>query len=787
MNVYYNYWMEMKILCWKTFWFALFLTGCLLDGRMVSANDGEANVLDKLTTKQIDWERFLSRHDMHWNELTADPVEPAYDGKLRTGYYAGALMGNGLIGTNLYKLKENVYRLNVGRSDVTEVRKPYNLFNSGRLPIGYFTLQLRGNVKDEQMHLSLYNAMTEGTFTTDKGKVLFKTFVHAEKDYIVFETEAAGTEVDYVWDFVPQQAISPRCRLSGNVPAEYLNKDGLANPLPQKKVDGDVHLLVQKLVTDTTFRTVPQVYVVGWKEIKKGNKRRILATVSQEKDEAAAVASAKFIINEGAMQEASRLENSHRDWWNAFYKQAAFLSFPDTMIENFYWTQYYKFASTARPGKPVVDLQGVWPSWDTPWPAIWMNLNIQLTYSWQTKANLGCLAQPLWDALWRNRDNLRRNVTDIPGQENWYDAACLPRTATYDFHAPLDPAETVDKNEYEVGNLTWTLFYYWQYCMAYGDTQQLTERVFPLLKSAVNLFFHIRVSHNGKYGLPPTSSPEYIQTNIGPNANYDLANLRWGLQTLIDIDTTYRINDPMLPRWKDFLENLVDYPYSPETGFKVSDKYEFMNTSHRHYSHLFMIYPYHMLDWENPADCAKMELSLVRWKGNRGFSRTGKASMLLSKGDGNGALEQMLLFFQHLLGPNTLYPENGPCMETPMAAVSTLHEFYMQDWGDKIRVFFGVPSSWNDASFVNLRANGAFLISATRKAGRNTLIQVESEKGGICRLQTGMSVANLQVVDLTGKARKFTVVSELDGTIEMLMVAGEIVQVMDKSRGTGRR
>ena len=210
----------MKILCWKTFWFALFLTGCLLDGRMVSANDGEANVLDKLTTKQIDWERFLSRHDMHWNELTADPVEPAYDGKLRTGYYAGALMGNGLIGTNLYKLKENVYRLNVGRSDVTEVRKPYNLFNSGRLPIGYFTLQLRGNVKDEQMHLSLYNAMTEGTFTTDKGKVLFKTFVHAEKDYIVFETEAAGTEVDYVWDFVPQQAISPRCRLSGNVPAE---------------------------------------------------------------------------------------------------------------------------------------------------------------------------------------------------------------------------------------------------------------------------------------------------------------------------------------------------------------------------------------------------------------------------------------------------------------------------------------------------------------------------------------------------------------------------------------
>lgn len=736
----------------------------------------------KATTEQMDWETFLSQHDMRWNRLTADPIERSADGQLRTGYYAGAIMGNGLLGTNLYKLTDNVYRLNVGRSDVTEARSPYDLFNSARLPIGYFTLRTQGNVTSESMTLSLYDAITRGTFQTDKGQIDFKTYVHANKNYIVFETEATGEETDYVWDFIPQEAISPRYCINGTAPDGYLNREGKSNPAPERHTRNGVNLSVQKLVTDTTFQTVARVYVVGWKEVQEGNKRRIVATVSQESREQNAIASAIRTVQEGLKQASEQLENEHTTWWHDFYRKTTFVTFPDKRFESFYWAQYYKFASTARPGKPVVDLQGVWPTWDTPWTAIWMNLNIQLTYSWQAKANLGELAQPLWDALWNNRDNLRRNVTDIAGQETWVDAACLPRTATYDFHAPLDPAATVDNNQYEVGNLTWTLFYYWQHCLAYGDTRQLTERLFPLLKAAVNLFFHIRTEHNGKYGLPPTASPEYTKSNVGPNATYDLANLRWGLQTLIDIDTTYHLNDPMLPEWKDFLNNLVDFPYSEETGFKVSDKYEFIDTSHRHYSHLFMIYPYHMLDWESAEDRPRMELSVNRWKGNQGYSRTGKAAMLASKGDGDGALEQMEIFLQRFVKPNTLYAETGPVIETPMAAVSTLHELYMQDWGDKIRVFYGTPSAWKNASFINLRAKGAFLISASRQDGKSVFIQVESEKGGLCRLQTGMPSENIQVQNTQGEPIQFTLVSEENGVIEINMQAGDVVQVTDKTR-----
>ena len=732
---------------------------------------------------EMDWDTFLRQHDMYWRELTADPVQAKNDNFLKGGYYAGAIMGNGLLGTNLYKLEDNIYRLNVGRSDVTEIRKPYNLFNSARLPIGYFTLSTVGKVQQEEMRLSLYNATTQGIFTTDCGDIQFNTYVHATDNYIVFESASSGKEVDYKWNFVPQKAISPRIYSRDDSNGKYLNHEGNANPPIELHKEGDIHYAVQKLVTDTTMTQVGKVYVVAWREDRDHAKRRMIATVSYEDNEQTAVRTALSTIKKGFNLSSYKLLSQHKGWWNQFYQHAAFLTFPDKRIESFYWSQYYKFASTARPGKPIVDLQGVWPTWDTPWTAVWINLNLQLTYSWQTKANLGQLAEPLWESIHRNFENLKRNVTDIPSQKDWTDAACLGRTSTYDFLAPLNP-KLVERNQYEVGNLTWLLYYYWQYCNAYADDVQMKERLFPMLKAAINLFFHIRTEKDGQYGLPATASPEYTKENVGTNANYDLANLRWGLQTLIALNNEYQLNDPMLPQWQDFLDHLVDYPYDKATGYKVSDKFKFENVSHRHYSHLFMIYPYHMVNWDNKADRRKIELSVNHWKGDQGYSRTGKAAMLLSMDKGDEALKQMNIFLDRFIKPNTLYAETGPVIETPLAAISTLHEFYLQDWGNTIRIFNSQPSGWHDASFVNMRAQGGFLVSATRQNDHTVYIRIESEGGNVCRIKTDIPAEQLTIKDINGKVVPFSLTDNEATTIEFGTVQGSIYELTDKTRQT---
>ena len=125
-----------------------------------------------------------------------------------------------------------------------------------------------------------------------------------------------------------------------------------------------------------------------------------------------------------------------------------------------------------------------------------------------------------------------------------------------------------------------------------------------------------------------------IQLTYSWQTKANLANLRQGLITLLRVDSICEIHDPMVPQWKDFLNRLVDYQYDPETGFMVSENLKFDMTNHRHYSHLFMIYPYHHLSWDVPEQRSRMELSIDRWQGDQGYSHTGKAAMLTTIGRG---------------------------------------------------------------------------------------------------------------------------------------------------------
>ena len=135
----------------------------------------------------------------------------------------------------------------------------------------------------------------------------------------------------------------------------------------------------------------------------------------------------------------------------------------------------------------------------------------------------------------------------------------------------------------------------------------------------------------------------------------------------------------------------------------------------------------------------------------------------------------MKKFFAGWLRPNTLYNESGPVIETPFSAMCSLEEMYLQDWGDCIRVFHGCPSSWNDMSFKNMRARGAFLISAERKNGNTASVTVSSEKGGTCRIHTGITEMMLRVTGDDGQTPQWKACG--DGILEIYMKKGETVTV----------
>jgi hypothetical protein len=52
-----------------------------------------------------------------------------------------------------------------------------------------------------------------------------------------------------------------------------------------------------------------------------------------------------------------------------------------------------------------------------------------------------------------------------------------------------------------------------------------------------------------------------------------------------------------------------------------------------------------------------------------------------------------------------------------------------------IRIFPAVPAEWKEASFQDLRAEGAFLVTAVRKDGKTVWVRIKSLAGEPCRVK----------------------------------------------------
>lgn len=51
-----------------------------------------------------------------------------------------------------------------------------------------------------------------------------------------------------------------------------------------------------------------------------------------------------------------------------------------------------------------------------------------------------------------------------------------------------------------------------------------------------------------------------------------------------------------------------------------------------------------------------------------------------------------------------------------------------------VRVFPAIPAAWSDVSFENLRAMGAFLVSAEKRDGKIVKLRIYPEQGGTLRI-----------------------------------------------------
>ncbi len=294
--------------------------------------------------------------------------------------------------------------------------------------------------------------------------------------------------------------------------------------------------------------------------------------------------------------------------------------------------------------------------------------------------------------------------------------------------------------------------------------------LFPLLKRAVNYYFHFATRDSaGTLHLPRTFSPEY-KHGKGPDANFELALLRWGCKTLLESAERLGIDDPLLPKWKDLLETLAEFPVN-ENGYMIAAGVPFARR-HRHYSHLLMLYPLYLVNADQEGAEELAMKSVEHWQSfgaRHGYALTGASSMASAFGRGNDALEYLDQLKPHL-SATTMYSEAGgaPVIETPLSGAQSIHDMIIQSWGNTIRVFPAAPYEWADIVFHDLRAQGAFLVSARRAAGKTQFVRVKSLAGEPCRIMPGLEGK----VEVSGD-RGFNLKELKSGVFELDLKKGE--------------
>ena len=135
------------------------------------------------------------------------------------------------------------------------------------------------------------------------------------------------------------------------------------------------------------------------------------------------------------------------------------------------------------------------------------------------------------------------------------------------------------------------------------------------------------------------------------------------------------------------------------------------------------------------------------------YKFSGASSLWAALGDGENALKWLNRSLELLprfgtppqpariptLTANTFYSEReNPTFESPISASRCMLDMLLQDWGSTIRVFPAMPAKWKDASFHNLLAEGAFLVSAVLKNGKTEFIRIKSLAGEPCRVKTDL-------------------------------------------------
>lgn len=470
-------------------------------------------------------------------------------------------------------------------------------------------------------------------------------------------------------------------------------------------------------------------------------------SVTSHYPETAAKPTADVLTGNALKQAYATAATSHQTWWKRFWGMSS-LAVPDQLIEKQWYLEQYKFGSAARRGAPPISLQAVWTADNgriPPWKGDYHHdLNTQLSYWPAYSGNHMEEAMGYLDHLDENKQNYLRYTKDF------FDTGGLavPGVTT------LDGTEMGGWIQYSLSPTVsgWLAHHYylqWRYSM---DKAFLKARAYPWFRQVCALFENITVKNaKGERHLPISSSPEIrdnrLEAWFPETTNYDLALMKFTFQAGIELAEALA-DRQQAENWRKLLKEFPDFAQTENNELMFARTLPY-NESHRHFSHLMAIHPLGLIKWEDGDQARKTitnTIALLDKVGPDwwcGYSYSWLANLKARAKDGAGARDALATFARAFCLPNSFHANGDQTrsglskftyrpftLEGNFAFAAGLQEMMLQSYAGLIDIMPALPADWKDASFSNLRAEGAVLVSATKKAGKIVHVGLVAEKAG---------------------------------------------------------
>lgn len=609
------------------------------------------------------------------------------------------------------------------RSRLFDRTRPPDRVYGNKLPVGRAEWQLSSPPIGLQGKLSLYDAALRVEVYFEEGALTVWGYLHACENRICLEMETSGG------------VRMPTCQ----VRAQCLDEPGQkilkawGYPAPEYGSKGEDRYAAQVFSGD-------EKYVIYARSQKTpGDRVRCdLTVVTGRAGEDLAREAAAFLSRRVAFEE-------HAAWWAAFWSRSQ-LSVPDPALERLWYIEMYKLGCNARQDGYPVTIMGVWNP-DTRIPPCYGDLHHNLETEMNTwpvfASNHLELAAPLYELLVRELPRFEENCRTFFG----WDGAYIP--ANMDICGQGVGFLWFPWN-LQVGVGAWLAQHFWLHYLYSGDRVFLRDRAWPFME-AVGRFWlgFLEEDEDGLLHVPWSYSPEYDDIlRKGRDSAFDLSLARYLFTLLIEAAGRLGVDPQAVEPHRRALERLAPLPVD-ETGIQVYAGKP-LAYSHRHFSHLMAIHPLGFLNVEGSAeDRALIDRSLAHLRrigtGHWAGWSFPWAALIACRAGRAGMAHAMLRFYtDHVILPNTFQvsvdwkgtgfytAEHGliNTLEAGAGAATAVMEMLLQSWGGKIRVFPCVLQG--SASFTSLRAEGAFLVSASCRAGAVAWVRIVSEVGNRC-------------------------------------------------------